>query len=83
MAKKWIQSAIKRPGALKAKAKRKGLLKEGETLSESDLSTLAKSGDTRTKRQVALARTLKGMNKGKGRKKGKSLSQAAVAVERP
>lgn len=58
-AKKFIKRAIKRPGALRAKAKAAGLLKEGETLSETDLSALAAKGNTRTKRQVAFARTLK------------------------
>jgi hypothetical protein len=61
MAKKWIKSAIKRPGALRAKAKRRGLVKGDEPLSQSDLSKLAATGGTRTKRQVALARTLKKM----------------------
>lgn len=61
--KKFIQKAIKRPGALRAKAKRKGLVKEDDSLSQSDLARLAKSGSTRTKRQVALARTLKKLRK--------------------
>ena len=56
---KWIAKAIKRPGALRAKAKRRGLVKGDEPLSGSDLSVLSKSKSTRTKRQVALARTLK------------------------
>ena len=55
----FIQGAIKRPGALRAKAKRKGLVKGDESLSSSDLASLSKGGDTRTKRQVNLARTLK------------------------
>lgn len=61
MAKKWIQGAIKHKGALRAKAKARGLLKSGEKLSSSDLSKLYATGDTTTKRQVNLARTLKGM----------------------
>ena len=36
MAEKWIQKAIKKPGALRATAKRMKLLKEGETLSASE-----------------------------------------------
>jgi hypothetical protein len=55
----FIQRAIKRPGALRAKARRRGLIKGDEPLSQSDLDELRRSGDTRTKRQVALARTLK------------------------
>lgn len=60
MAKKWIKSAIKRPGAFKAKAKAAGMstsayatkvLKKGSTAS------------TRTKRQAALAKTLGKMRK--------------------
>lgn len=63
MAGKWIQKAIKRPGALREKARRRGLWKPGQKLSASDLALLGKSKDTRTKRQVALARTLKKMRK--------------------
>jgi len=60
VAKKWIKSAIKRPGAFKAKAKAAGMstsayatkvLKKGSTAS------------TRTKRQAALAKTLGKMRK--------------------
>ena len=60
MAKKWIKSAIKRPGAFEAKAKAAGMstsayatkvLKKGSTAS------------TRTKRQAALAKTLGKMRK--------------------
>jgi hypothetical protein len=40
MARKWIQSAIKRPGALRATAKRMGLIKGDEPLSQSDLQKL-------------------------------------------
>ena len=58
MAKKWIQKAIKRPGALTKKAKAKG-----QSVSEFCKSTGGKS--TRTKRQCALAKTLKGFSKGK------------------
>lgn len=63
MAKKnWIQGAIKRPGAFKAKAKKAGMstsayaskvLKKGSTAS------------TRTKKQAALAKTLGKMRKKK------------------
>lgn len=62
MAGKWIQKAIKRPGAFTKKAKKAGLsvsayaskvLKKGSTAS------------TRTKRQAALAKTLKKLRKKK------------------
>lgn len=63
MAKKFISAAIKRPGALRARAKRLGLIKGDETLSASDLDRLQaiakRRKDTRLSRQVALARTLK------------------------
>ena len=56
MAKKWIQSAIKRPGALTRKAKAKGM-----TVSQfinQPKSTLARLSPL-TRRQVALAKTLR------------------------
>lgn len=57
MAEKWIQKAIKRPGALTAKAKKAGM---------SISQYCAKDNlDTRTKRQCALAKTLKSFNKKK------------------
>jgi hypothetical protein len=56
MAEKWIQSAIKHPGALTRKAKA-----AGESLSEYEAKVKKKGSDfsTQTKRQVALAITLK------------------------
>ncbi|HON93670.1 MAG TPA: hypothetical protein PKZ07_19025 [Sedimentisphaerales bacterium] len=48
--KKWIQKAIKNPGALTEKAERKGM-----TI---DQLCSRKNLDTRTKRQCNLARTL-------------------------
>ena len=61
--KKWIQGAIKRPGAFKAKAK-----KAGKSTSAYAKQVLKKGSraSTRTKRQAALAKTL-----GKMRKKRK------------
>ena len=50
--KKWIQGAIKRPGALRKKAKA-----AGKSVSAYCASTKGKS--TRTKRQCNLAKTLK------------------------
>ena len=58
--KKWIKSAIKRPGALTAKARAAGKTIAAYCASP-NLSAL-------TKRQCALARTLKKMSK-KRRKK--------------
>jgi hypothetical protein len=63
MAKNWIAGAIKHSGALRAKAaKAHGINKEGK-IKGSFLAKEAKSGSTTTKRQVALARTLKKMHK--------------------
>ncbi len=62
MAEKWIQGAIKHPGAFKAKAKAAGkstgafartVLKEGSRAS------------TKTKRQAALAQTLAKIRSGR------------------
>ncbi len=60
--KNWIQKAIKRPGAFRAKAKR-----AGKSTAAYASSVLAKGSgaDTRTKRQAALAKTLSKMRKKK------------------
>jgi hypothetical protein len=67
MAEKWIQKAIKKPGALRATAKRMKLLKEGETLSASDLVKMKKkaeqTGNKKLMARVNLAKTLKKMKK--------------------
>lgn len=66
---KFIQRAIKSPGALRRTAKREGLLKGDESLSESDLDALEskarKSGNTTLFKRASLARTLKGIHGGK------------------
>lgn len=69
MAKKpdWIKSAIQKPGALRAKAKKAGLIKKGEKLSGADLQKMEKkakkTGNLRTQKQISLAKTLKGFRK--------------------
>jgi len=67
VSEKWIQKAIKKPGALRATAKRMKLLKEGETLSASDLAKMKKKAEqTKNKKLMArvnLAKTLKKMKK--------------------
>ena len=67
MAEKWIQKAIKKPGALRATAKRMKLLKEGETISASDLAKMKKkaeqTGNKKLMARVNLAKTLKKMKK--------------------
>jgi hypothetical protein len=60
MAKKWIQKAIRRPGALRKKLG----VKEGKTIPASELQP-KKGETTRTKKQKALARTLRKMHKKK------------------
>jgi len=57
--KKWIQKAIKRPGALTKKAKA-----AGKTVSEF-IASPGKNVSTQTKRQIALAKTLRKMRKRK------------------
>ena len=58
MARKWIQKAIRRPGALRAAAKRAGALRDG--ISPSWLRAQAKAPGRRGK-QARLAITLKGL----------------------
>lgn len=64
---RWIASAIKKPGALRATAKRMGLVKGDEKLSSSDLAKLRarakKTGNTKLLRRVNLAKTLKRMHR--------------------
>jgi len=64
---RWIEKAIKRPGALRKKARSAGLIKGNEKLSDTDVSTLSSMGkkdkDTLLMRQAVLARTLKKMKK--------------------
>jgi hypothetical protein len=57
--KNWIQSAIKHKGALTRKAKAKG-----ETVSQY-ISNPPKNASATTKRQIALAKTLRGFRKGR------------------
>jgi len=58
MARKWIQKAIRRPGALRAAARRAGALRDG--ISPSWLKKQAKAPGRRGK-QARLAITLKGL----------------------
>lgn len=59
MVKKWIQGAIKRPGAFTAKAKAAGM-----SPASYQKKVLAKGSgaSTRTKRQAALRKTLVGFD---------------------
>jgi len=60
MAEKWIQSAIRRPGAFTKKAKAAGM-----SVSEyaNKVTKAGSKASTQTKRQANLAKTLKGFNK--------------------
>ena len=60
MAEKWIQGAIKRPGAFRKKAKKAGM--STSAYASKVLSKGSKSS-TRTKRQASLAQTLSNMRK--------------------
>lgn len=65
---KWIQKAIKHPGALHKKLG----VPEGEKIPAKKLAKAAKSKNPTTRKQVALARTLSGLRKSGGRNHGKS-----------
>ena len=59
MAKKWIQKAIKKPGAL-----RKSLgVKKGKDIPESKLEKATHSKNPKTRKRAVLAETLKKMRK--------------------
>jgi len=62
MAGKWIKGAIKRPGALRAKAARAGAITSKGTISRSFLQRSAKKPG-RTGRQARLAITLRKMHR--------------------
>jgi len=64
MAKKWIQGAIKHPGALRETAKREGAITKGGTISKSWLAEKAQQGGTVGKR-ARLAETLSKLSKKK------------------
>ena len=65
----WIQSAVKKPGALRAVAAKEGLIKGKEKLSSSDLNKLGsqakKSGNSLLAKRVLLAKTFAKMRKKK------------------
>lgn len=62
----WIQEAIKRPGALRARAKREGALTKKGTISKSWLLEKAKAPG-RLGRQARLAITLSKLRKRRSR----------------
>ena len=61
--KKWIQEAVKKPGAL-----RKTLgVKKGETIPAAKLEKATKSKNPTTAKRARLAQTLKKLSKNKGK----------------
>ena len=58
---KWIQGAIKKPGALHKTLK----VPEGKKIPESKLKKAEHSKNPKTKKRAVLAETLKKMHKGK------------------
>jgi hypothetical protein len=63
----WIKGAVKKPGALRAIAEKRKLIKGKEKLSSSDLSKLGsqakKSGNSLLAKRVSLAKTFAKMRK--------------------
>tara|TARA_B100000029_G_scaffold52851_1_gene47957 strand:+ start:1802 stop:2332 length:531 start_codon:yes stop_codon:yes gene_type:complete len=70
MSDNWIQGAVKKPGALRATAKREGLIEGDEKLSGADLSKLAaqaaKTDNKKLAQRVNLAKTFAKMRKSGG-----------------
>lgn len=62
---KWIQRAIKNPGALRAQAKREGAITKKGAISREWLEEKARQGSTTTARRARLALTLSKLRKGK------------------
>lgn len=63
-AEKWIQKAIKNPGALRAQAKKEGALTKQGTIKVSWLRKKAKQGNTTVAKRARLALTLRKIRKG-------------------
>lgn len=62
-AKHWIAKATaNHKGALRATAKRAGLITGGQALSAEDLDKLARSKNPTTRKRADLAKTLKAMH---------------------
>ena len=69
--KDWIQGAVKKPGALRATAKRMKLIRGNkQKLSNKDLAVMLKkakkTGNTLLTKRVNLAKTFKKMNRARG-----------------
>jgi hypothetical protein len=64
MARHWMKGAVKHPGALRATAKRIGLIKGDEKLTLADVGKLKRSSDATTRRRATLAETFMHAHKG-------------------
>lgn len=65
---KWIQNAIKNPGALRKQAVKEGAITEEGTIITEWLKKKAKQGNTKTARRARLALTLRKISKNKKKK---------------
>jgi len=82
MAERWIQSAIKNPGALRAQARREGAITKRGTISREWLEEKAEQGGT-VGRRARLALTLRGLNRGRRkRSQPREVEMAVRAVRR-
>lgn len=63
----WIQDAIKKRGALRMAAKRKGLIHGDEKLSETDLNVMEHSRNPTLRKRAQLADNLKHIREKKSR----------------
>lgn len=70
MVEKFIKKAIKHPGALHKQLH----VPKGKKIPEKKLEKAEHSKNPKLKRRAILARTLKGMHKGKHKKHGKEMS---------
>lgn len=61
--KDWIKGAIKHPGALRASAKRDGMVKGDQKLSKKDIAELEHSKSATTRKRADLAMVLAGFHK--------------------
>jgi hypothetical protein len=74
----WIAGAIKKPGALTAKAKAAGALTKKGTIDKAFLNKKSKSPTLN--KEKALAKTLSGMNKKKSAPKKSSTNNLKKAI---
>lgn len=66
---KFMQKAVRKPGALRATARKDGLIKGDEKLSGSDLTKLKQSPNPTTRKRAVLAETFAKTRPGKSKGK--------------